>query len=390
MLPPELLSIVCTYLEPRDIVSLSETSRSNNAALSGIRKMLLECPYFSLEHSEWSSWEALADNYSPKADPIEFRHVEIDTHHNEPLPDDFRALQGDMQRKSRYWWNYCDRGIYDQTSSSFVELRTDKGTDTYLTKEEARTFFFGDVRCDDDYIHYQHTTDTATVLAYSEKGVVLQIKYRGEENYREFLISSSTSYDNCYELQLIDNVAFVYKYEADNEEGGDGTCCVAPGQGLLRVEDGGGSTAPPYGWLHYNGCLYKGIYDEHKDLQIVSANYVDDTKRPMGGYDICHDERYPRYGVIYSLGGLFPLFVVDLKQHLVTAVNLDADHIPVIGISNGRMGVWKYSHDYLDSKCTEQGKPGVQDVIYEIFEELEQCIEGMNDFGNGDFEPAWF
>ncbi|SEI36224.1 YALIA101S10e03862g1_1 [Yarrowia lipolytica] len=388
MLPPELLSMVCTYLEPRDLLALAETSRSQHVALSDIRKMLLRCPYFSLEHSDWSSWQALADNYNSHKEAVAFTHIQMDDHYNKPLPDDFIALQGDIQRKSRYWWNYCDRGIYDQTSSSFVDLRTDSGTDTYMSKEEARSFFFGNVRSDDDYIHYQHTTDTATVLARRGKEVVLQIKYRGEEDYHEFLISSSSSYLHSYELQQIDNVAFVYRCDSDEEN--EGTYCVAPGRGLVPVEDGGGSTSPPYGWLHYNGCLYKGIYNEKRDLQIVSAHYQDNTKRPMGGYEICHDERHPRYGIAYSAGGLFPLFVVDLKRHLITAVHLDKDHLPVIGISNGRMGVWKYTHDYLDQQCCEQDKPGVQKVMDEIFEELELCIEAMNEVGDGDFDPVWF
>ncbi|KAG5358875.1 hypothetical protein CKK34_5188 [Yarrowia sp. E02] len=392
MLPPELLSIVCSYLEPRDLIALAETSRSFRVALSDVRKMLLKCPYHSLEHSDWSSWQAVADNWDPEAEIVTFANIDIDEHYNEPLPNDFFALQGDMQRKSRYFWNYCDRGIYDQTSEEYVDLKTDedKGDVTYLSRAEARTFFFGNVKSDDHYIHYQHTTDTATVLARSEKGVVLQIKYRDDKDYQEYLISSSSSFRNCYELQLIGNVAFVYKFDYEAEEDYEATFCVARGSGFLRVDDGAGISCPPYGWLHYNGCLYKGIYEEEKGLQIVSGHYEDNSKRAGGGFDICHDDRYPRYGVAYSMGGLFPMFLVDLKAQQLSPICLDAGYLPVIGVSEGKMGVWKFSYDYLEKKCHEQQKSGVLELIEEVFEELEQCVEAINDYGNGDFDPAWF
>ncbi|KAG5358550.1 hypothetical protein CJU89_5157 [Yarrowia sp. B02] len=350
--------------------------------------MLLEGPYFSLEHSDWDSWLVLAGNYKPDTEE-HFVHVSIDAHINEPLPDDFIALQGDMQRKSRYWWNSCDRGIYDQTAEDFVDLRADSGEDSYPSKEAVRSFFFGEVRSDDDYIHYQHTTNTAAVLARSDRGVVLQIKHRGDNDFRELLISTSSSYTNCYELQLIDDTAFVYKCELETEELAEGTYCVPRGQDLMRVDDGD-STQAPYGWLHYNGRLYKGIYHSEKELDIVSARYKDDQESPMGGYDMCHDERYPRYGIAFSMGGLFPLFIADMKAHEMSAVHLDRDHVPLIGVSNGRMGVWKYTQNYLEEKCKEQKKPDVQLVVTEIFEELDACIEGMNDAGNGDFDPAWY
>ncbi|RDW25294.1 hypothetical protein B0I72DRAFT_165424 [Yarrowia lipolytica] len=64
-------------------------------ALSRVRKLYLKIPYYRLEYGQWISWQEYTNSISNRS-PFYHRLVTSSPPERaeEPLPKDFRALQG--------------------------------------------------------------------------------------------------------------------------------------------------------------------------------------------------------------------------------------------------------------------------------------------------------
>lgn len=84
-------------------------------------------------------------------------------------------------------------------------------------------------------------------------------------------------------------------------------------------------------------------------------------------HNVLQDEQYPQYGVIHKTSGFV---VVDVKTRQSVVVNMYQDaleswpvysgrrkehYFAMAGVSEGKLGVWKYTQDYLGARCKEQG-----------------------------------
>ncbi|KAG5359534.1 hypothetical protein CJU90_5357 [Yarrowia sp. C11] len=73
MLPPELFSEICLYLNIQDVYNLSHVNRDLNGLISDdmFKTILLQhCPYYSLDKSPHSTWKQCASSYISRSKKI--------------------------------------------------------------------------------------------------------------------------------------------------------------------------------------------------------------------------------------------------------------------------------------------------------------------------------
>ncbi|KAG5355895.1 hypothetical protein CJU89_5609 [Yarrowia sp. B02] len=369
MLPTEVLTQVSSYLDKKDVVSLAETSSENFETLNAVRKVHLKSPYSRLELSQWPSWEAYADNFETEIEPELFKRVELPKHVNEVLPEDFKALQGDLARQWNSEWNSCDRGICgtreDDKEAKVLDLSAEGDSDTCkptVAPENTRRRLF----TDHHEVGYKFSPQTEALLEWNmESGCVTlyTIDSDGKRDSHEVTEKKGTE---MYHLQLISDIALVFVLTLT----GQTTFYLVPG-GKLTPLDFGGCQVPQEGLMLYNGHFFKAVIDEKVDLQVAPVARLmgkATTITPAAAYEICQDVRLPRYGLAYTNMDKNLAHVVDLeKKQISQFFGMDKD-VCLVGVSNGELAVWKYTREYLEKKCDEQEKPEMKELVEQLFQ----------------------
>lgn len=194
-----------------------------------------------------------------------------------------------------------------------------------------------------------HTKDCAvTSYLTDDNGVDLVLAYKEDGSMPRYQISDTFHRSSSYRLQGFENNIVLHKREPDNNS--YGLDLFVKGRNPIRLGD---MKSCGYGLLMYNGQLFKAVHDEDRELHIVPAHSElgEDTKRDR--FNIFQDDRFPRYAMTSTVIRGLSEFVIDLKTHQVASVGLDPHHVPLVGISQGKLGVWKYSQRYL---CDKAGK----------------------------------
>ncbi|KAG5359385.1 hypothetical protein CJU90_4129 [Yarrowia sp. C11] len=386
MLPPEILTLVTEFLAPNDIISLAETNQQTYTAQGALRNLFLKSPYCRLELSQWDKWQSFADSY--KCDTSfedTFKNVELPQHCNKPLPDDFKALQGDLARQWNSDWNSCDLGICgpreDDKEAIVLDLTAsnsdDETTSAKLTglptgkpahRPPSRRLFSSQME-----IGYKFSPQAEALLEWdmSTDAVILYTMFADGVSHK--LVVDEKKGTKMHHLQLINDIALVFVLDLNTQT----TYYLVPG-GKLTALDFGNCKVPQEGLMMFNGHFFKAVIDEKVDLLVAHIS------RPMGEpttvtpgavYEVCQDLRYPRYGLVYTNTDKNLAHVIDLQKREVSQFFGLTKDVCLVGVSNGELAVWKYTREYLDKVCGERKMESFKEIVEQLFQNNDNWEE---------------
>lgn len=366
MLPPELLLRVCEYLTPKDILSLSETSSTHKTVLANLRTSFLEHPWFDQNFSQWKMVLWGSAKYPKSKTPFKNVPLPLDGF-DVPLPSDFQALVGDCRRDENYGWNICDQGLYFNTvddsenedwdqweldDNGILDLREDQTSELPATPYPLRSMPILDVP---DKVIAKERNDkvSAAIVEDCFEYQFLAVKYR-ENEMQVFDID----YDDhiYYSLYLVGAMVIVYSNDMTTPQ-----LYLLPGKPeLANLEDT--PTRKYEGLMMYNGNLFKAVLDFDGQLVVGPLNL--EVNEKIGGermYKIHQDERNPRYALVCTRKEGVVAYVVDLEDHTISLL-LDKENLWLVGLSKGKLGMWKYTTEYVYRIGTEQGKDNLGEL----------------------------
>lgn len=393
-LPKELLLEVSTHLPPKDIVSLAETNQHIFSALAALRNLFLKCPYSRLHFSQWNTWQAFAENWNQvETNTSPFKQVGLPKHTNQPLPRNFKALQGDLGRQWGSDWNSCDRGICgprqgDEEADLLVLTDPQKNSpekdspEKNSSEKEANKPTCELLACH-SYGRRLYPTQFEIGYKISTQGEAL-LEWNMESDsvilYTMFkdCVRHSTTIDEkkgfkIYHMQFIDDVALVFVLDGDVQN----TYYLVP-NGKLTALDFGGCKVPQEGLMMYNGHFYKTVLDEKVDIQVAHVSQSmgkPTTMSPGAAYETCQDLRFPRYGLVYSNSDHNLAHVIDLQKQKISQCLLHDKDVCLVGLTDGELAIWKYTREYLENVCEERGMGGFKKVVENILEGNENWEE---------------
>ncbi|KAG5356158.1 hypothetical protein CJU89_5878 [Yarrowia sp. B02] len=341
MLPPELLFLVCDHLDRVDILSLAHAGSENKAILAVWLRLFVGCPFYMVRYSPYNSLMTFAANFQPPKKHLKFKHSKLPALLNTLLPDDFQCLQGYLDRKEHEWF-YCNEGL-GRTYGGILNLRADEKT--VLLPSSVTLKPHGEV------LKFESNSHVAVQIVRDQ--IMVVIKYADNSRVQECTLDKA-DVEAFYKI-----LVFVSRVRSENTD--DMYYILPDSNGLYQMN-----------WkplMLYDGVLYKVSVGSGDKLQVATRGY------PVKGegiadlqYDIFQDQRHPRYGMVYTeMEGLLD-YVVDLETKEVFRVLrvLEEGHISIAGISNGKLGVWKYSWEFLWSLIPDVGDAGSDEELTEL------------------------
>lgn len=288
---------------------------------------------------------------SPPPKAFETVQFLLPSYFEEDLPSDFQALRGDCRRDEKYNWNICDQGIYFNTIA-------DSDEEDFYEDEDERDHHNGIVDLREYWGELPPTPYPARILPVLDPDLDLRRKLDADRN-DQVSAQVSTLYDDStlllvkygrekiqefevdhlrnYSLYLIGDMVIVNPADEDCK-----TQYLLPGRSkLATLEDV--PTTEYEGWMMYNGKLFKAVLDENFQLVVAPAGTtVEKHENPPRLYNIYQDERHPRYAMVYTRKEGIMTHVIDLEKCQVSMV-LDRDSFWLAGLSQGELGLWKFS-----------------------------------------------
>lgn len=363
MLPAELILHICELLELRDILSLADTCQSNRALLHKFQKLAKLAPWYNKnlsEHGLWADCERMLDQ-----EPLQFPHESYcKDHFNEPLPRDFQCLQGDINRYNKHRWITCDQGISrlcENGNREILDLRENTqdpmSHDPFsVLKRREYVTFEGQLRC-----RVANEFVAAAVVASRDKTEIsLHVRYDDDAETEIHMVETELK-EGSYQVFVIEDMVLVSR---SYSRGHDNVFYLLPGGKLTPLDTPKMDSID--GWMQYNGILYKAVLDEDDNMQVATSHYpVEMYIVGLRKYEICQDVRNPRYGMAFCQDEGMLAHVIDLEeQEVILAANEDCFWI--VGFSDGRLGRWNFSQDYIMSKAKSRDmKEFVEEDLFE-------------------------
>ncbi|KAG5362686.1 hypothetical protein CJU89_1820 [Yarrowia sp. B02] len=386
MLPSEILDLICSFLDLQDLVSFSQTSRELRDSIfeTTYRDGLLKaCPYYDLNYSQWDSWKESALHYS-RVDTRPFRsNLTYPVHIDKPLPDDFECLCRGADLKSVFV--YGDSGIF--VEDRFVSLTQSPKAKPFTPKkmfiDSAPFGLFNEICYGDRSMHsvgdFHRANCTSQIMAAVstyEDQLGLLVKDITDE-------LGDPDDDPLYFARLRGRGPFrlqiVGKKVVLAITGPNGTLfssIFTPPDGFSTLPYTKSLEILPAGMLFYDGNVFDVFMSLSKSPVVQSTKSKSSTPSvwKLNRYHkVEQDERHPQYALIYNQHGVATA-LVDLKQHKVqnfsevseTTQSFGAwpssrspwapeeQHVVMVGLSKGSVGVWKYSEKYLANKYMSQ------------------------------------
>ncbi|AOW01746.1 hypothetical protein B0I72DRAFT_106542 [Yarrowia lipolytica] len=378
MLTPDILLSVALNLDLIDVLSLTQVSRAFRAVIpeSLIRDLLHDkCPYYDLQNSPHDSWKACAGNYlraqiRPTPDKIWEGFDELCST-DVPLPSDFLCLC--KPSNIAFKWSFCNTGIsfgprmLDLTESPSPRKRTPPpgeyfqkcgvfdGQEASVLKRCGITMWMlGEV------VELQSSPQVmAAIVLYDRLKFALLIKHKvskWETPEPDHIMELEGLYAP-FRIQLVGKQVFVMAAA----DGTETAVTVQRGEDLIRLEHSHSRKYQPIGLTCYDGkttivdmaSVLETDVEVHEFLW--KLNPYKFTTRFM---TVVQDENKPQYAVVYRRPGLATtLLNLETREAKVLMPKSRTGVFPdyftpetyflMVGMSKGRLAVFKYTRKYL-------------------------------------------
>lgn len=343
MLPAELLFEVCNHLDALDVYALSLACRENSLMLEPLLNLFKDCPWYQLRFSSWDSWQACAAKYKEPPKNVVFKRGKLPEVQDQPLPDDFTVLHHSSDHEQSQGSTTTDRGIYGYKHGVSIDLRAEPSTeslkpiydvvipDPLPEGSEADPFGEASALLSADTVWYAE--DKRSLVVKDCHGKVRSFPRRTDCEYL---------------TRVFDAVVFLGGYDdRDTRRGHEISYYLSGARTLKPVKALSKEDTRVDQWLLYNGALFKVVVGKRNRFGVVSLG----TNIEEGFSDCCfrvgQNDRNPRYGLAYRLPNEGLQYVIDLEKQLFYRIPPYDHHLHFVGTSNGQLGVWSYTQDYL-------------------------------------------
>lgn len=376
MLPPEILDKICTNLCFNDILSLCKVVRLSESTL---RNSLLKFrPWYELKYSQWDTWGDCALNYGKECKSEFSTDLKCAVYTDVPLPDDFKQLCNDRIIGEDFV--YTNNGFFFRNESFNLSQSCDKdplSPTTFLQNSLGALSV-----SDSGPVLKQKSSSELTAVVIRDSSDSLKVKLKDKLGVEvEFSLMAKRLQTFC--LQIIGKMAYLtYAGEPWTP------CRMATARmstysdKIEKYEWSYPSSQAPAGLLFYDGCLFDVFMTKSK-VPLVPLTFRSCFGVKLWYLNKDHfveqDSQDTNYGVIYDGNGLIS-GLVDLKaqstkslawplRNYPTASSNECDYrnwyedqfdeeldqfpkqayLKCVGFSNGTLGVWRFSLEYLQS-----------------------------------------
>lgn len=364
---PEVVIRICGFLDICDIVALRQVSRHFRHVIPEnllCEKLLCEVPLYRLEYSQWTTWSDSAAHFVLDGKlPIFVERFECVTWTDCALPRDFTCLCTDVERT--FSWDYNNKGVcFGERQLDLSESCEQFSVPCFygVSFDESATTIKYHGFCasvSGRMIQARHTSRCIAAISVHQGVLLLTVKYPNQ---------SQTSYRmNCkppLRLQVICDCVYVFARQDHTSV----LYLITPDafSEILHAQ----RRQPPAGMVLYDGRVYNVDMDGRYRCCVTSVTHriTSDRNRPPDKFHrVYQDEQHPQYCLIYKSTGLVT-GLVDLKDKkcaILTQISSDIfadynganepeDHLLMVGISEGKVGVWRYTLRYLEDKYKSQ------------------------------------
>lgn len=379
MLPPEIFDKVCSYLQLKDVASLSQVCPVSESAIKDA--VLKECPYYDIEYSQWDTWKSCAINFFGLNTGPFTEDLDCPVFIDQPLPDDFECLCKDVDLGGIFAYN--DKGLFmedkflDLTESDVISTPTPpiKFDVTYQSSSINTVNYDGRfMKVPGDDLRVKCTSRIMAAVSGNERAMTFSIKDLSSKVGDFVQMTVRRSIKISFRLQIVGE-RLLFAYSGLNQE--QFSYIFHPiRKSAMRARRHHRLERAPAGMMLYNGHVFDVIMsaDEGKKPVVQSSMSYKSLPRAwkMNRYHVVEqDDNYRQYGLIYNDGGLLSA-LVDLKSHklmVVTGPYVKTIHqavdysreayLKMAGISRGSIGLWKYTKDYLEAEFKKQHSCGL-------------------------------
>lgn len=334
MLPPEILDRICSLLDCKDVVSFSQVVQLFDTTFKHV--LLKKCPYFDPKYCQETTWKSRLLKYV-NTDTRKFpKNLKCEVFTDKPLPDDFHCLC----KSDQHTIVYTNKGIF--VGDKFLSLTDPKGTETRpatVLLEEVYTEM--KLFCEEppeikDLLRQKRTNELTTAVFYHSLKTELVVKY--SDAFKIIPFPKHVS----FRLQVVgSNVLFTHDYDQWSDT------TVVSQDFSSSVDRHSDLNEIPSGTLLYDGHVFDVCVGDN-DVEVkstLSSNYSDLLYSEC--YNVEQDLTYTQYGVIYDELG-FVSALIDLRDHKILCWS-NKQYFRMVGVSEGSVGVWQYSSEYLQS-----------------------------------------
>lgn len=381
MLPPEILDEICTHLELSEVVKLGRALGHLILDTSFKKALFKECPFYDIRYSQWDDWRSSASNFLKFDTRVFHPTLECPVYIDTPLPGDFQCLCSDVDLNKHFVYN--DKGVF--LKGMFVYLR--KSPDVIIpcypprarVSRSKTAVQYNDLRLHvpGTIVMKRCTPQIMTVVYRDAKGGLYLHTFKDGQEFGGKLLEVS------FKLQVVgSNVMMAFSGP------GITTFCVVNGEQRKSYFSDRFFciVRPPAGMLFYDGHVFDVMLDTNKEVLVQSTKGLV-PKPPEWTLNKFHkveqDERNVEYALVYNGNGFVCAFV-DLKQHKMMKLSEinetdvftyrdgfaefpTESHLKIVGISEGKVGVWKFSKKYLDDKFREQHTCDMPEEVDKMF-----------------------
>lgn len=397
LLPQEVIEQVCEHLSLKDVVGLRQTNRHFRRGISDAlvkEKLLEECPWYRVEYSQFQSWEESGASHVTE-NAQKPCHVLVDRLHcplytDLPLPRDFTALCTDVERT--FAWDYNNKGIcFDEKQLDLSETNTDfsvpcnYGVSFSHVGTTIKYHGFG-VTVVGKMIQARHTSRAIAAISVHQEQLTLTVKYPNQPAESLKL--------NCkppLRLQVISDCVYVFGRHDHTSV----LYLVTPHtcQEILHAQ----RKCPPAGMVLYNGQLFNVDMDGRYRCTVSPATLrisFDRNRPPDRFHRVYQDEKQARFCLIYKSTGLVT-GLVDLQQKqtvILSQISADIfaeyngatdreDHLLMVGLSQGKVGCWRYTLGYLQQRYKSQHGQELPKELKKVLKEKGVSLEQEDALG---------
>lgn len=394
MFPAEILALICEYLSLEDVVALCQTNQQlrNGVPESTVQKLVLEkCPYFNLKYSQSDNWVGAASHLLNDQPPKFKDSIKCSIHQDTPLPDDFYTLCKDVEKT--FAWDYNDKGfsfrgkLLDLTETGSTRTVPSRDHEGLFQSKKAVRYNGITLGIPGKLIQTRHSSKAIAILFEHERQTVLAVKYQKNEKVRSCLLNTKPP----YRLQVIDDCVVLHTR----------LCLGSPGCQFLHFTQNSAAymlecpftKAAPAGVALYNGNFFNIDLEARYTIKVESSVSNRESKHTNRLFRVYQDEEYPEYCLMYKPGGIVT-GLVDFRNQQADVIsevgygfilpsfgaNDHEDYLLMVGVSEGTLGIWKYTRRYLAEKCKAQHGEDLPEPLMKALADKKTDAEDMEDY----------
>lgn len=207
----------------------------------------------------------------------------------------------------------------------------------------------------------------------------MEVVYRGDDEQKVFSINCI---DSCFKLQVTGGIVALSTQLVSNHNLYERESCInyitRKSSKVTKMQEMVclSRKAEPAGLAVYNCMFYYIDMPTRYQLRVSRAPSGQGCNRRVGDYLDYQDEKCPRYCLMYKGSGIVTgLVEMELRRAAILSERvkdlfendcgeyMSEEYFLMVGVSNGSVGVWKHSKQYLVDRFRVQHQKELPDLF---------------------------